>query len=1503
MSQLVNKETAIVRPDRGKSHNMVDRDPLGLHSGSLCSVDTRHECHRSSKCEPSWGLLGCIELYKLQTVDERIEYCKESSCCTSCGLGNLSKAEESNHRHRRCDYKSPVDRFILKCTAWRSKDSSGRKLYCYHGAALCKDHQNLSNTNKKLLDWLKERKVRHDLFLVEKPIVTKKSKSQNPVGCNEALSDQKVMNLLREKMDNSDFEQGEVQDIPKGESLFMFFLLQGKAGTEPIQVFGDSGANFWFANDSVTNKLVCVQTHKGAIPINIAGGKVIHSTGEWAAAIPLADGSYQAVRGLTMKNVVGQMPRYNLTKVLNNIKNQYKGNKRLQELVVPSILGGDIDMILGSKYLKIYPETIQVTPSGLTVSLSRLRSPDGIKAAVISGPVEFASHIFQSSRIKDSIKSMKAMLLHLKDYRPTLEFFPTTKQYVPHMVDDDIPGVMDLFASSEDSDTKECEVRSNCANVNSVCRVTVQKEMKKFMDLQESGLKTDFRCKQCRNCDNCRKGAGQEKLSLKQEAEQELVRQSVTIKDGVAIAKLPFTMSPEDHLKNNRHIALKMLDQILKKHCSDETQRAVVWKAWEKLINKGHLVFLKDLDSNERDMIEKSPTSYYIPWNLAFKDSLSTPIRPVFNASSATATGYSLNDCLAKGDPDLVKLLALLLEWQMGSNAFSGDISQFYPTIQLIPEHWKYQRILLRKNLDPSGHLLEAVLVKLAFGVQSVSAQSEEAVKIVARELWESFPDVAALLIKFRYVDDIAKSTNSLHESLKITADTSTILKEHLNMEIKGWSFTGQDPPPDVTKDGISVDIGGHIWYTKADMYSCNIPPICLTKKKRGKLPDGAFIYDPKTMTIEDFVPQKLSRRMCTSVVAKIWDPLGKKAPITLRLKHDLRKLISESPDWDDAIAQQARALWVQNFEIIENIRGLVYLRCSKPADALRNTCRLWVLVDAAEWGMILTVYVGWERQDGSYSCSHLLGKGLLGPEALTLPQKELHILSAGADISELLSVMLSDWVEEILVAGDSEIALCWTAYESVKLNLYNRVRVINITSKISLENLFHVKGSENPADIGTRLKGIKAEDIYPGSDYLCGKPWMRLSKNKAIETGKIRPISQIKLGHDQKRVMKKGIVFDGFEKEQEDIIGVFMTARIDIDKVALREAESGYMFSPMTRNFLSFVDVTALTLKAARIFKNSINKETIETETCNTFSILAYYSDQIKRMPPAKFISVSDRNEALEFIFKTETKLVKKFNSGRKLENIAVEENGILYCQSRILEGQSVQVVGGLKIDESLTGLFNLNFKVPIIDQHSPLAYPLALHLHNLFNHRGIESCYRLSLNYVKILGGMKIFRKISLNCVTCLQDRKMYVKMIMGSLADTQLTISPVFYFSYVDMWGPLKAYCPGYGKLTRREKGYEVYFLVFACVSTGAINVQLIEGKSTEFVLEGCSRFFNEACVPAILYPDDDGALVKAFREGKMDRAETFKYRAEIPCGGCFEIFSPKQLSTVELGKTGS
>ena len=1129
VNQIVNNKDSLPKREKMRSNAVIRQmpdqglDPLGTMSGSsLCVVDARHKCHSSPSCQPNWGLLGCEELYKLNTVEERISYCKSSNCCYVCGRADLTGTEATDLKHKRCDFKNPVERFHTRCTSLRFIKSLNKKVPCFYGAALCPNHQSDKNTSPKLLAWLNEKKIKHSMFTIDRrapkanKVSAKCGKKDDHV--HALKTDQEVMEMLRNEMAKSDVEKGEIDDIPEGENMFMFFLLQGKPGTEPIQVFCDSGANFWFAVESVTKKLIAVQTYKGALPINVAGGNVIYATGEWAAALPLEDGTYQGVRGLTMKSVVGQMPRYSLGRVLNEVKSQYKQNSELQKLKIPPILGGEIDMILGSKYLKIYPDPVQVTPSGLTVSVSKLRSPGGLKSAVISGPVRLLNQIFETRQARDCLESMKAMLLTISTYKPTLEYFPKPF-HIADLVDPDIPGVLEEVKTSTTTQDSKDIPASFTTLTCSMCGVTVQGELQKFMELQEAGLKTDFRCKECRNCEDCRRGAGHERLSLKQEAEQQLIKESVSIYDeeGIVMAKLPFILPQEENLKDNRKIALGMLNAVLKKYCRDEKMRKAVYAAWEKMIQKGHLIFLKDLSPQYQEMLSQAKVSYWIPWNIQFKDSISTPIRPVLNASSTTSTGLSLNDCLAKGTPDLVELLSVMLDWQMGKSAFCGDISQFYPTIKLIPNHWQYQRILLRRNLDPTGELLEAVLVKLGFGVQSVSAQTEEIVRSMANELWETFPEVAALLIKRRYVDDMGKGTKSKQDSIKLIEQTTKILADKLKMEIKGWALAGEKPPPEVTKDGESVDLGGILWYTEPDLYTLNLPPLCFDKKRRGKLPEGSTHFDPKTMTLEQFVPGKLTRRMVTSAVAKMWDMMGKITPVTLRLKHDLRKLTAESPEWDAVISQLARGLWIQNFEIMENVRDIIYVRNSRPVDALRHTCRLWILVDAAEWGMILTVYVGWERKGGTYSCSQLYSKGILGPEALTLPQKELHIMSVGADVKELLSVMLEEWVEEILVGGDSEIALCWVAYETVKLNQYNRVRVVNILSKLSLENLFHIKGTENPADIGTRMKAISAADVQPGSDYLCGKEWMKLSKNDAIKEGVIKPVDEIKLGMSRK--------------------------------------------------------------------------------------------------------------------------------------------------------------------------------------------------------------------------------------------------------------------------------------------------------------------------------------------------------------------------------------------------
>ena len=72
-----------------------------------------------------------------------------------------------------------------------------------------------------------------------------------------------------------------------------------------------------------------------------------------------------------------------------------------------------------------------------------------------------------------------------------------------------------------------------------------------------------------------------------------------------------------------------------------------------------------------------------------------------------------------------------------------------------------------------------------------------------------------------------------------------------------------------------------------------NIDKLHFAKKKRGRYEANLKRYEEGSdESLDEFTPKNLSRRMCTSVVARIYDLLGRLAPLTLRFKHDLRRLI-----------------------------------------------------------------------------------------------------------------------------------------------------------------------------------------------------------------------------------------------------------------------------------------------------------------------------------------------------------------------------------------------------------------------------------------------------------------------------------------------------------------------------------------------------------------------------------------------------------------------------------
>ena len=104
-------------------------------------------------------------------------------------------------------------------------------------------------------------------------------------------------------------------------------------------------------------------------------------------------------------------------------------------------------------------------------------------------------------------------------------------------------------------------------------------------------------------------------------------------------------------------------------------------------------------------------------------------------------------------------------------------------------------------------------------------------------------------------------------------------------------------------------------------------------------------------------------------------------------------------------------------------------------------------------------------------------------------------------------------------------------------------------------------------------------------------------------------------------------------------------------------------------------------------------------------------------------------------------------------------------------MEEAELKVVGHLKEFINVGDFTGINFKEPVLDQHSPLALSIAMHLHYVkYPHKGAETLYRMSLQFVHIINGRSIFRQISEDCVYCKILRKKYSKQVMGPLQECQ-------------------------------------------------------------------------------------------------------------------------------------
>ena len=1027
-------------------------------------------------------------------------------------------------------------------------------------------------------------------------------------------------------------------------------------------------------------------------------------------------------------------------------------------------------------------------------------------------------------------------------------------------------------------------------------------ELKNLVRLQELGLSIDYRCPSCRSCASCKNAPSTERLSMREEAEDQAMRDAVKIdfKKKKVTCTMPLRGKPEEFLSNNREVALKVLDSQCKKVQDDEEAKAAVIKSFYKLFDGGYAKRLEELTDEQQNLILSQPVQNYLPWRVVHKQSISTPCRTVMDASSKTPLkpngqgGRCLNDLTMKGKVNTLDLLNMLLRFSIGHVAFTGDLKQFYTSIALNPSQWNLQRVLWREGLAFESKIEEIVILSLIFGVRCVSALSEKAIIMLAEYVRPRNPRLAELLLGGRFVDDLGDSDETL-EKVQNLLKAADELFESVGWSVKGYSVSGSNPHPDVTADGVSVDVGGMTWYPLIDCVAVKIPPLHFGKKSRGKLVVGTEVFDGTFEDLKKFVPKKLTRRQIISKFSAVFDMYGKLEPVRAKMKLDARSATEETDEWDGEVTQGLRDRWCDNFWRLQKLKGLKFQRARVPVDAVDTNLYLVGCVDAAAQLKIAGVWARFKRKNGEYSSQLVIGRSLLSRKDGTIPKEELEAMTMGSNLLWICRRALEGWLKDYMLCGDSVIAICWVTSEKKRLSLFHRNRVVQIRFHTEMDKIFHLRTEHNPADIGTRPDNVKETDVGPESPWERGLEWMRHDLEDAFEADILKHAKELRLNTDEEKEYDRGLVF---EKCPEILVrghSAFAT-NIRVEKMATRAEFSKYVFMPTKFSFRKVLRVTATILKymknlnprmqseKTQKFKMFVAEKSEEKVINVEKSLVEHFVENDQFMgicwgsekPLSNIkgdvqVDLEDEDiaRALEYWYKKGSAEVQEFNKKELVSRISVEKHGILYCRSRIMDGQRFISAGGF--DKKGLGMeVQLDMMTPMLDRHSPIAYSIANFVHHeVGKHAGYETSYRLSLGYCHIMQGAGLFREIGEECSKCAMIRKKYIEVVMGPVSDFQLTISPPFHAAFCDLDGPYNIFVPGHERVTRNKAilSAKAWIMTFACPVTKMLNLQVIETKSADGVIEGLSRLGCEQGFPKYLLLDQESSFMKTVRDAEI------------------------------------
>ena len=470
--------------------------------------------------------------------------------------------------------------------------------------------------------------------------------------------------------------------------------------------------------------------------------------------------------------------------------------------------------------------------------------------------------------------------------------------------------------------------------------------------------------------------------------------------------------------------------------------------ATEKLVRTGHMESYSKVFSDwESEGIikavsEESNEGHFLPHRPVFKlESLTTPVRPVFDASCRVGRSPSLNQCLEKG-PNMMELLpAILLRFRDKEVGVISDIRKAFQMVGVKQEDQKFQKFLWWEDWN-SKKLKVYQHCRVVFGLNCSPFLLAAVMDQHLSGVGDQDQAVARILGNSLYVDNCVCSLQSKMEYMKFKEQAAQILDQG-KFELRQWESN-----VDLSSDnGNESHVLGVIWDKKEDTLRCEVP------KKY----------------LEEFT---VTKRNVLSLVSQVFDPIGVTCPATLQAKLMLQKSWSLELNWDaewDDEGKRAFWNWKQQLGILSQVRipRCVLWNGNRDEIAIHTFC------DASQDAYAAVVYAR-VKHKGKVMVQLLQAKTRLAPlnkkkeKRVTINRLELMSCLIGARLTEFVKQSLSMEGVKTYLWSDSSNALAWIRRdEDWGTFVGNRVREINRITKS--DSWRHVPGIRNPADLPSR--------------------------------------------------------------------------------------------------------------------------------------------------------------------------------------------------------------------------------------------------------------------------------------------------------------------------------------------------------------------------------------------------------------------------------------------------